>query len=109
MKTDENPVQTTKDLYQAGMFSEPTSVTDGLDLHLQARIGTGLVQTSEDFLSLLSLQPKSDQIDSKSDLSVRQVVANNVCYTVLCVDGSIWSWGDGRFPGCFGRDVDEER
>ncbi|CAK7223741.1 hypothetical protein SCUCBS95973_005282 [Sporothrix curviconia] len=36
---------------------------------------------------------------------VVQVVAYDVGFAALSADGSVWTWGDARFPECLGRDA----
>lgn len=39
-----------------------------------------------------------------------QLVAHATGFLALdAATGEVWSWGDGRFAGCLGREVDGER
>lgn len=34
-----------------------------------------------------------------------QVVAYEVGFAALTPDGTVWTWGDSRYPGCLGRNA----
>ncbi|KUJ18274.1 RCC1/BLIP-II protein [Mollisia scopiformis] len=38
-----------------------------------------------------------------------QVVANQCTFTLLTSDGQVWTWGDGRYEACLGREISDER
>ncbi|KAK2625816.1 hypothetical protein QTJ16_005128 [Diplocarpon rosae] len=38
---------------------------------------------------------------------IHEIVANQTAFTVLAKSGHIYTWGDGRYPDCLGRDLDE--
>ncbi|CCU77204.1 RCC1 superfamily ATS1 domain protein [Blumeria hordei DH14] len=40
--------------------------------------------------------------------NVSAVVANQTSFSALCNTGELWTWGDGRFPHCLGRNVNEK-
>lgn len=69
-----------------------------------ARAGNGKLQTAKDFISLVTQANQHCQ----DDLKLQQLVANQTSWTALC-HGNVWSWGDARFPGNLGRDVDDEK
>lgn len=39
----------------------------------------------------------------------RQIVANQTTFTALLGDGEVWTWGDGRYEACLGREVSKEK
>ncbi|PBP20087.1 putative Serine/threonine-protein kinase Nek9 [Diplocarpon rosae] len=38
---------------------------------------------------------------------MHDIVANQTTFTALAKSGHIYTWGDGRYPNCLGRDLDE--
>ncbi len=39
---------------------------------------------------------------------MEQIVANQTSFTALANSGKIYTWGDGRYYNCLGRDIDEK-
>ncbi|CAL3972815.1 unnamed protein product [Diplocarpon coronariae] len=37
---------------------------------------------------------------------MQDIVANQTTFTALAKSGHIYTWGDGRYPNCLGRDID---
>ena len=37
-----------------------------------------------------------------------QITANQTTFTVLSMAGNVWTWGDGRYESCLGREVSAE-
>jgi hypothetical protein len=35
----------------------------------------------------------------------RMIVANQCTFTALSGAGEVWTWGDGRYEACFGREI----
>lgn len=40
---------------------------------------------------------------------IKQVVANQSTFTALSNAGEVWTWGDGRYEACLGREVSDEK
>jgi len=38
-----------------------------------------------------------------------QIAANQTAFTALSKAGEVWTWGDGRYESCLGRQVSEEK
>jgi alpha-tubulin suppressor-like RCC1 family protein len=38
-----------------------------------------------------------------------QIAANQTTFTALSRTGQVWTWGDGRYESCLGREVYDER
>ncbi len=38
----------------------------------------------------------------------KQITANQTTFTVLSSKGNVWTWGDGRYESCLGREVSAE-
>ena len=38
-----------------------------------------------------------------------QIAANQTSFTALSKSGEVWTWGDGRYESCLGREVLERR
>lgn len=36
---------------------------------------------------------------------MRMIVANQCTFTALSGAGEVWTWGDGRYEACFGREI----
>jgi alpha-tubulin suppressor-like RCC1 family protein len=40
---------------------------------------------------------------------IRQIVANQTGFSALSTNGTVYTWGDGRYEACLGREVTDER
>ena len=58
-----------------------------------------------------SLDPYRDSLgDNFGDFEdFEQIVANETTFTALSKAGKVWTWGDGRYEACLGREVSKER
>ncbi|KAL2071407.1 hypothetical protein VTL71DRAFT_12642 [Oculimacula yallundae] len=60
------------------------------------------------FSSLGALQ-SSNGTDLKLPEELQQIVANQTTFTALSKEGGrVYTWGDGRYPNCLGREVSDE-
>jgi alpha-tubulin suppressor-like RCC1 family protein len=40
---------------------------------------------------------------------IKQIAANQTTFTALSVNGTVYTWGDGRYEACLGREITDER
>jgi len=40
--------------------------------------------------------------------NIIQLVANQTTFTALSKSGQVWTWGDGRYEACLGREVSND-
>lgn len=38
-----------------------------------------------------------------------QIAANKTTFTALSKAGKVWTWGDGRYEACLGREISIEK
>ncbi|KAH9212492.1 regulator of chromosome condensation 1/beta-lactamase-inhibitor protein II [Leptodontidium sp. 2 PMI_412] len=60
--------------------------------------------------SIPTLQCKSGSTNTLNlPEELRQIVANQTTFTALSKEGGrVYTWGDGRYPNCLGREISEE-
>lgn len=70
-----------------------------------AKVNVGVLKQYNSFNSYLN--DDGDEIELVG--AMRTIVANQCTFTALSDTGEVWTWGDGRYEACSGREISDSK